>query len=400
MLWRKKKASGPEPETLSGASDPATALSDKALDVVSILVRLYGKHAFDTDAADARSIAALCDEWAARISLGRTRSSEPPLGPKTGAGASNGQRSSWRDWPGLIHFMGSQRRAESEYVVRRLGDLRQAILRFADCLNRTVGEERQADVVIDKQLRTLSSALESRDVTRICAEAEFVVDAVRQSMAVRRKREAEQVWALGERVRDLREELSEVRKQAELDPLTQLANRAALDAHLSHLASLGVLLGEAPWLMLADLDHFKAVNDTYGHPAGDEVLRQVSHCLSRTFLRKQDMVSRYGGEEFAAVLLDTTETQMFMLTERLMSSVRELVVAHGSHEISVTLSVGLAALLPGESLGDWLGRADAALYCAKKEGRDTYRVASLADGAPQQPKTPQQPKSLQQSKAK
>lgn len=386
MLWRKKKASGPEPE-LSEGSDPGVALSDKALDVVSVLVRLYGKHAFDTDTADARSIAALCEEWATRINLGspRARSSESPLGPKVGS-ASNGASSSWRDWPGLISFMGGQRRAESEYVVRRLGDLRQAILRFADCLNRTVGEERQADVVIDRQLQTLSSALETRDVTRICAEAELVVDAVRQSMAVRRKREAEQVWALGERVRDLREELSEVRKQAELDPLTQLANRAALDAQLAHIASLGVLIGDAPWLMLVDLDHFKTVNDTYGHPGGDEVLRQVSKCLSRTFLRKQDVVSRYGGEEFAAVLLDTTEAQMFMLTERLMSSVRDLVVAHGGHEISVTLSVGLASLLPGESPGDWLGRADAALYRAKNEGRDIYRVASPTSAAPEQPK--------------
>ena len=180
--------------------------------------------------------------------------------------------------------------------------------------------------------------------------------------------------ALGEHVRELREELSLARKQAEIDALTQLSNRAAFDAQLSSVVSLGVLLGASPWLMIVDLDHFKAINDNYGHPAGDEVLRQVSHCLSRTFLRKQDFVCRYGGEEFAVLLLDTTREQMTVLAERLLQSVRELTVRHGAHEMRITLSAGLAALRPGETASSWLGRADAAMYRAKHEGRDDYRV--------------------------
>jgi diguanylate cyclase (GGDEF)-like protein len=197
---------------------------------------------------------------------------------------------------------------------------------------------------------------------------------VREAISERRQREFEEVRLLGEHVRDLRDELSEARKKAEIDALTQLSNRAAFDAHLVNLVSLGVLLGQSPWLLLVDLDHFKAVNDNYGHPTGDEVLRQVSHCLSRTFLRKQDFVCRYGGEEFAAVLLDTTEEQMIQLTERLLDSVRQLVAKHGAHEVKVTLSVGLAALKPGETVASWLGRADSALYRAKREGRDDYRL--------------------------
>jgi diguanylate cyclase (GGDEF)-like protein len=182
------------------------------------------------------------------------------------------------------------------------------------------------------------------------------------------------VRLLGEHVRDLRIELSEARKKAEIDALTQLSNRAAFDAHVLQLVALGALLGKSPWLCLVDLDHFKAINDNYGHPAGDEVLRQVSNCLSRTFLRKQDFVSRYGGEEFAAVLLDTTREQMLRLTQRLMDGVRDLVVEHGGREVKVTLSLGLAELHRGESVESWLGRADAALYRAKREGRDRYCI--------------------------
>jgi diguanylate cyclase (GGDEF)-like protein len=127
-------------------------------------------------------------------------------------------------------------------------------------------------------------------------------------------------------------------------------------------------------LILADLDHFKSINDNYGHPAGDEVLRQVSHCLSRTFLRKHDFVSRYGGEEFAAVLIDTTLAQGEMLSRRLVDNVRALTIRVGSHEIPTTISVGLAALTPGEGSANWLARADSALYRAKRAGRNRHAV--------------------------
>jgi diguanylate cyclase len=377
MLWGKKKSESRPPPPVRSLEPEARHFSEKALDVVTILVRLYGKHAFDTDTAEARLTEARCDEWATRISLGTPRD---PAGAKRDLGGAPQPEpdAGFRDWTGLISYMRDQRRAESEYVVRSLGGFRDAILCFAGCLSKAVGEDRQADLHLDTRLDTLTQAIATRDAARICAEAERVVDAARQAMAVRREREREQVWALGERLRELRDELSETRKKAEVDALTQLSNRAACDSHLAHLASLGVLLGEAPWLLLVDLDRFKAINDNYGHPAGDEVLRQVSHCLSRTFLRKQDFVGRYGGEEFAVVLLDTTQAQMLMLVERLLDNVRGLVTTHGPHQIQVTLSVGLAALAPGESLASWIGRADAALYRAKKQGRDRLELAAPA----------------------
>jgi diguanylate cyclase len=379
MLWGKKKS--PERASvgvsLVGAAEPPRDLSEKALDTVTMLVRLYGKHAFDTDMADASSIEARCDEWATRISIGAPRpvngSHAVAVGEaKTAVGAL--EAAGFRDWSGLISFIRDQRRAESEYVVRSMGSFRDAILCFAACVGKTMAAEQDSDVQLDERIDVLRRAIDTRDVTRIVAEAERVVDAVRASMQERRRREVEDVRLLGEHVRALRQELSKARKKAEIDALTQLSNRAAFDAHAAQLVSLGVLLGEPPWLLLADLDHFKAVNDNYGHPAGDEVLRRVSHCLSRTFLRKQDFVCRYGGEEFAVVLLDTTREQMTSLTDRLLAGVRDLVVQHGPHGMKVTLSAGLAALRSGETMAGWLGRADAELYRAKREGRDRYQL--------------------------
>jgi diguanylate cyclase len=376
MLWKKKgKASAGAAARVEPASEaPPSGPGDRALDVLTTLIKLYGKYAFDTDSAAAAETESHCNEWATRISLGAPRAgerasgSEPPAAPRT------------RDWPGLIHFVQGQRRSESEYVVRSISSFREAILCFADCLGRTLGDEQRSDHLIGKQLDTLSRALETRDPTRICTEAQLVVQSVRNSISMRRQREVEQSQALGERLRALREELAEARKKAEVDALTQLSNRAAFDDHLSHLATLGVLLGEAPCLLLADLDHFKSINDNYGHPAGDEVLRRVSHCLSRTFLRKHDFVSRYGGEEFAAVLIDTTLPQAEMLARRLVDNVRALEIRHGAHEIRTTISIGVAALGPGESSASWLARADAALYRAKHGGRDRHELALPAGG--------------------
>jgi diguanylate cyclase len=382
MLWRKKRSpdvATPWQTTVEPDPDEVPREKDgKALDAVTILVRLYGKHAFDTDMADASAIEARCDEWATRISLGAPRSARDEADPASSEPESTVARaepgSNFRDWPGLISFIREQRRTESEYVVRSMGGFREAILCFASCLGKSIAAERESDAHLDERIGTLRRAIETRDATRIASEAERVADAVRGAIQERRQRELEEVRLLGEHVRDLREELSQARKKAEIDALTQLSNRAAFDAHLVQLASLGVLLGPSPWLAIVDLDHFKAINDNFGHPAGDEVLRQVSHCLSRTFLRKQDFVCRYGGEEFAAVLLDTTVDQMRTLTERLMQGVRDLVVKHGPHEVQVTPSIGLAALRPGETIASWLGRADAALYRAKREGRDRYVI--------------------------
>jgi diguanylate cyclase (GGDEF)-like protein len=385
MLWSKKKLS---PAAAPGASPagsaqvsrggplaaatssepPAPGAADKALDVLLTLVRLYGKHAFDTENAEASEVAAACDAWATRLSLGTPR--DVAEGSKKGSGAGAA-----RDWPGLLAFMRDQRQSESEYVRRSLGNFREAILCFSACLTKTLGEERASDGLIERRLDLLSRAVEANDTALIRSEAKQVVDLVRTSTAQRRKREAEQVWEIGERLREVRQELAEARKRAELDPLTQLSNRAAFDTHLQHLASFGELLGEAPWLLMCDLDNFKTINDTYGHPAGDEVLRQVSHALSRTFLRKQDFVCRYGGEEFAALLLDTTPAQMKLLADRLMSAVRSLHITHGSHHIHVTLSLGLARLDHGDTPSSWLERADAALYRAKDSGRDRYEFA-------------------------
>ena len=170
------------------------------------------------------------------------------------------------------------------------------------------------------------------------------------------------------------EQASRLNRLAATDPLTGLANRRQTLELLEQLARDG-RLERSPVLMLCDLDHFKNINDGWGHAMGDQVLVAVASAL-RASTRDSDTVSRWGGEEFLIVLPDTREAEPAELAERLRLRVESLRVAD-RHEcpVPVTLSIGIARLAAGESGASWLKRSDEALYRAKGDGRNCCRMA-------------------------
>ncbi|MFO7705165.1 MAG: GGDEF domain-containing protein, partial [Halopseudomonas sp.] len=118
-----------------------------------------------------------------------------------------------------------------------------------------------------------------------------------------------------------------------------------------------------------DLDHFKRINDDYGHLAGDLALRQFAD-LCRTVLRQGDIFARFGGEEFVLLLAETDAAAAMLLLERLRQQVSGLVLQHGSASFCLQVSAGLAAWQPGDTLDSLFRRADQALYAAKSQGRN------------------------------
>jgi diguanylate cyclase (GGDEF)-like protein len=165
------------------------------------------------------------------------------------------------------------------------------------------------------------------------------------------------------------------------DPLTGLANRRHFDdilvANWRHAATTGTAIAVA----MTDIDHFKRYNDTYGHPAGDACLRQVSAALAATIRQDTDLVCRYGGEEFAIIFPGTDETSAAAVAERARRAVAELTPPR-AHPGAVTLSVGIAATVPtiDRSAVTLVHAADAALYKAKQHGRNQVWIADLVTG--------------------
>jgi diguanylate cyclase (GGDEF)-like protein len=165
--------------------------------------------------------------------------------------------------------------------------------------------------------------------------------------------------------------LSILEQQSHKDHLTGLANRSALEAHLARAWNTFQNRGVAMAVIIVDLDHFKAINDTYGHSTGDEVLRVAAGLLAVS-VRGCDLVARYGGEEFVVVASECNSTIAVGLAERFRTKLAECKIpAHGKCiEVTASAGVAVADLARQSGPADLLQQADVALYRAKESGRN------------------------------
>jgi len=166
--------------------------------------------------------------------------------------------------------------------------------------------------------------------------------------------------------------LRELQLLSRTDALTGLPNRRSLDEDLAHHVARSRRHGQALGIVMLDLDHFKAINDTHGHPGGDEILRAFAG-IATCALRAGDVLYRFGGEEFVAVLPHADLAGALTVANRIVAATSANLVPVGSSRIRVTTSAGVACLAGDGS--DLLARADAALYEAKKAGRNRARGA-------------------------
>lgn len=168
------------------------------------------------------------------------------------------------------------------------------------------------------------------------------------------------------------------------DPLTGTGNRVALDNAMRRELQLVERFNQDLSLLVIDIDHFKQVNDTYGHSAGDQVLQEIASTI-KSISRTTDMTFRYGGEEFVVILSKTAAKGAAIIAERIRQFVERLNVpcpkGSGSVNISATISVGISTLRRDQSLTELFDRADHALYQAKEQGRNRVVCASEIEQA-------------------
>lgn len=176
---------------------------------------------------------------------------------------------------------------------------------------------------------------------------------------------------------ELKRDMERVRQEALTDGLTSLANRKAFDEHIARLAKECAIGPQTFTLLMVDIDHFKSFNDNFGHQVGDQVLRLVARTLTDG-VKGRDIAARYGGEEFAILLPETNLEAGIVVGNALRKALanKEIINrANGELLGRITMSVGVAQYYPEELTEDLIGRADAALYTAKHNGRNQVAAA-------------------------
>ncbi len=197
------------------------------------------------------------------------------------------------------------------------------------------------------------------DISHVCLMVQDVSDIAKNKISLR----------------DSNKYLSEISQR---DGLTGLFNRRYWESCFKEEFKHSRTTEQAATLVVFDIDHFKKVNDTYGHAAGDEVIRKTSQVLQQT-ARRNDICGRYGGEEFVALLPGTSADQALYFAERLRKRIEQLVVETDSGNITYTISLGICQLNSDLSSHlEWFEFTDKALYESKAQGRNRTTVANLA----------------------
>ena len=265
----------------------------------------------------------------------------------------------------LSQFQGNLEDAQSSYVDSLETDrtLEVDIRDEVKVLHEDVREAEDLDTLKANVEAKLSSLLSKVDLARDRREARDSKVSERLTTMV------ERIQVMEVEAQTFRKHLEEQRQQAMIDTLTGLANRAGLQKRMSEEFERWQRYGGQLLLVVLDVDHFKSINDRFGHLAGDKVLRLIALQLSRR-LRKTDYIGRFGGEEFVVLMPGTTLEQGAIALEELRAGIEGSPFHFKNEPVRVTISIGYTQFCKGDTLDTVFERADKAMYSAKDQGRN------------------------------
>ncbi len=232
--------------------------------------------------------------------------------------------------------------------------------------------------------RALTAAAAQLTQTDVSPQVRGIIDSVTSAtlaMAETNKRLEAQVESSSKEVEALQLKMTAIRKESLQDALTGLANRRCFDEQIAAAIAKANADRSPLCVLMCDIDHFKKFNDTWGHATGDQVLRLVAHCVSSN-VKGRDTAARYGGEELVIVLPQTSLADALTVAEQIRRTVesRKIVKKSTGDSLgSITLSIGASQYISGEDVGEFVGRADACLYVAKRTGRNRVNAVIPAE---------------------
>ena len=224
------------------------------------------------------------------------------------------------------------------------------------------------DECVDRlqQAHTLSEVQQIRE--SLLQQAQGLQARTRQMVEHIRQAQT-QIDDANKKIQALQEQMEKIKQEIVIDPLTRAYNRRAYDEKIKHEIMGFRRYARPTALAIADIDHFKRVNDTFGHHAGDMVLQQLSKLMKKE-IREIDVLARYGGEEFALILPHTSYRQAYDVAERIRCKIADKRMEYKGKSFSVTVSFGVGSLKGDDTPESYVERVDRALYRAKESGRD------------------------------
>ena len=279
-----------------------------------------------------------------------------------------------------------------EFLVQ-LGERFQEVNRQLQGSEKYYDDAHQAGEQLDSDVKAGISGIDTSvrdatDLAQLRSDVQTHVDAVLVHLAKHRDEEKKryeeakaQVSSMSGRLQDLENETAELRSrikqernQAKVDPLTGIPNRLAYEERLEHEVARWKRFATPLVLVMWDIDLFKKVNDSFGHRAGDKVLRTIARTLESS-IRETDFVARYGGEEFVQLMTGSSLEECLQVADKIREAIKKTGFHFRDQAITITASCGLAELRDGDSVEQWFERADKALYKAKQEGRNRCELA-------------------------
>ncbi|MCC7010620.1 MAG: GGDEF domain-containing protein [Acidobacteria bacterium] len=265
-----------------------------------------------------------------------------------------------------LHSLDHDRKTRESELMDMVAILREAAARM-------LGDSSDFNSRLESSADRFRMMTRLEDIRDLKSQLTFEVDALNRLVEEKKQRDTETLTNLSKRVVVLEADLMKAEAEASTDALTRLANRGAFDRTLAELVER-CHKDETPLaLAMVDVDHFKQINDTHGHPIGDRVLFCTADWL-RNSVRSSDFVARYGGEEFAVILkgadLRQAETRLTQVLREIASRSYEYEVDGDARSVRFTVSCGVTQLTANDSAAVLIQRADQALYEAKQKGRN------------------------------
>jgi diguanylate cyclase (GGDEF)-like protein len=352
------------------SANGSESLADGAIDTLSNVLRVMGDESFmlEND-IDPSIFPDMCKEFSCHVENGAAVPSYQI------AQSANGTR----EWARVRRFFADRRKAENAFVTERLHDYRGVVEDLVSGL-RSIGER---DVATESDVKASLNRIEDAVGTGVLPEIRKAltktISKVTQTFAEQKEQYEAQLAELNDRMSNLRQDLVAAREEMKRDPLTDAYNRGGFDSAIGQSLNMHFILNHPVTLVMIDLDNFKLVNDTYGHAAGDEVLKAVGEALARSFIRKSDLVARYGGDEFAVILNDTSAKNAENVIERFLETVQEVRVPYASDDARISCSAGFTEIHESDTVETLIKRADRALYKAKAEGRNNAQFEAWSE---------------------